>query len=202
MKTTPLLASTLLALAAVSTAAAAAKPGAPVSLASGTPACTAGAVGFSFVDCAGSFEGNLGGSLSSSQIAALNAQFGDNGFSYASGMVYSKSHAGGNGRSSDDGKHLRPNLHAGTQATGLFVIGLKQANRYSFYLIDGGTSGLSLVNFNVNGVVLGQTGGLSHAVYIGNALSQAAPVPEPQTYALMMAGLGAVCFVARRRAKR
>lgn len=29
--------------------------------------------------------------------------------------------------------------------------------------------------------------------------SQLAPVPEPETYALMLAGLGAVAFVARRR---
>jgi hypothetical protein len=32
--------------------------------------------------------------------------------------------------------------------------------------------------------------------------SQLAPVPEPETYALMLAGLGAVGFVARRRQPR
>lgn len=204
MKTTAALSTVLLALSAFSTGAVAAKPGASAPLVSGTPACSTGSAGFSFVDCVGSFEGNLAGSLSSSQIAALNAQFGDDGFSYASSMVYSKSDASGHGVFSDDGQDFSLNFDAGTKATGLFVIGLKQANRYSFYLIDGGTAGLSQINFNVNGVVTGQTGGLSHAVYIGNALTlaQTAPVPEPQTYALMLAGLGAIGFVARRRARR
>ena len=37
------------------------------------------------------------------------------------------------------------------------------------------------------------------ASYAGNLAVVAAPVPEPETYALMLAGLGAMAFVARRR---
>lgn len=40
---------------------------------------------------------------------------------------------------------------------------------------------------------------LTQASYTGNLAIFAAPIPEPQTYALLLAGLAAVGFVARRR---
>lgn len=168
----------------------------------GSPACTAGggASVTAFIDCAGSFSGNLGGALTQGQIEVLNAQFGDKGFSYGSGLTYSKSDATGYGLFTDLGDDFTLSFDGGAKATGLFVIGLKQANRYSFYLFDGGTAGIDTIDFNVLGVVSKQTDGLSHAVYLGNALT--APVPEPESYALMLAGLGAIGFVARRRAGR
>jgi len=49
--------------------------------------------------------------------------------------------------------------------------------------------------YKVTGNVTGAFGGL----YSLTSTLVTAPVPEPETYALMLAGLGAVAFVARRR---
>jgi opacity protein-like surface antigen len=79
---------------------------------------------------------------------------------------------------------------------GLFVLGIKGGPDYSLYLFDGGAAGITSLNFDTNGIVKGNGRpgpGLSHASLF------TAPVPEPETYALMLAGLAAIGFVARRR---
>lgn len=60
-------------------------------------------------------------------------------------------------------------------------------------LLDGGSN--SLVGHSLNSNVLGQ---YNFQVRNGAIIS---PVPEPETYALMLAGLGMVGFVARKRRK-
>lgn len=47
---------------------------------------------------------------------------------------------------------------------------------------------------SVSGITSGDMGG----IYNG-AISVAAPIPEPETYAMMLAGIGAIGFLARRR---
>lgn len=79
--------------------------------------------------------------------------------------------------------------------TGFFAISLMGANSFSMYLFNGGTTGISSIDYSMLGVSVngnGMTQDLSHAALI-------TPVPEPQTYALLAAGLGIVGWLARRR---
>lgn len=166
----------------------------------GTPDCAQGWTSLSYLACAGSFRGNLGGTLSADQLATLDAAFGSLGFSSAAASSYSKTDLADHGLFADDGRDFSLDFDAGLRATGLFVIGLKQADRYSFYLFDGGTAGVSGLSFDVAGVVPLNKSGLSHAAYLGAALVPAAtPVPEPDASTLLAAGLAALAFVSWRR---
>lgn len=77
---------------------------------------------------------------------------------------------------------------------GTFGLALKAGPEWSVYLLDGGTAGLSSVTFSIDK-------DLSHAaLYGGDGFTVGAPpIPEPGTYALMLAGLAAVAYRARRR---
>jgi hypothetical protein len=56
---------------------------------------------------------------------------------------------------------------------------------------------LAAGNYALN--VLGFANGSEGGFYAGGLIAQTAPIPEPETYALMLAGLGIVGFIARRR---
>ena len=68
-------------------------------------------------------------------------------------------------------------------------------------VINAGWSDLAVADINDAGEIVGT--GLYNGQSRGFVLSAAAiaAIPEPQTYALMLAGLAAVCAAARRRAK-
>ena len=140
-------------------------------------------------DCRGAFTGNINGSAS--EIAYLVSQWGGSftymGKSDDAGSGPFTSNPSGNGPST---------LTFDSPLSGMFVIGLKAANNHSYYLFNAASPITSLTFDTTAGVALNPRGiaqDLSHAnLYIG-------VVPEPESYAMMLAGLGLMGFVARRR---
>jgi hypothetical protein len=77
-----------------------------------------------------------------------------------------------------------------------FIVTLKGGNEIAAYYFGSGLQAGSVLSFNIPGT---QGAGFSHASVFAAGSSITAAVPEPETYALMLAGLVAVSFVARRR---
>ena len=141
--------------------------------------------------CAGSFGGNINGSAS--ETSYLNTRFGGT-FTYAGA-----SDGPNNGPfTSNPQVPLNGTLTFDSPILGNFVIGLMAANNYSYYFFSALSPTSFLIFSSTTGVA---TNGrdmpqdLSHA----NLYVMTRPVPEPETYALMMAGLAALGFVSRRR---
>lgn len=90
----------------------------------------------------------------------------------------------------------------GGAQSGLFVLALKAGDAFSLYEFDGSgiEGGISSIAYDTLGVGFHSPGndmahygqGLSHATLY------AVPVPEPETYALMLAGLAALALVKKR----
>ena len=163
----------------------------------------------SATSCLGPTAGTLTGS--SSETTYLNNNWGTySGGSYSSGTSYSGggTYSGGTrsytyGGSSSDANNgpftTNPMVSSnGTltfknQMSGAFVIGLEAGGYYSYYSFNAPTAISSLTYSSTNGVAFNQPLAYASMYYA------VAPVPEPQTYALILAGIGAVAFMGKRR---
>lgn len=191
MNTTSLSLSALIALAGFALPAHA-KPA--VSLPNCAASTTVNSAGY--VSCLGSFSGNMDNQLDGAGgiFAAIEGNFGLDTSSYFSSESFS---AAGNPFAQNEGSLDDGVINFDQALTGSFVLGLKQGNAYSLYMFDGAkvAGGISSIAFDTNGVWKNSGNDLSHAGFFGTVTA----VPEPTTYAMLLAGLAAVGFVARRR---
>lgn len=192
MKSAPFLSASLLALAMASAPAHALTPSGLDCAAYGT------SVAMGALSCSGAWVGN-DSNQQTETLAQLQQDF--------SGIVGSIdwTYAGKTETGNSAGPFSSvPGGSSGTLTldaplTGYFVVGLKAGNRFSLYLFDGGSTGIDSLQYTTSGTSFQNDvpQGLSHAsLYIPHGLP---PVPEADTYLMMLAGLGLVGYIARRK---
>jgi len=144
--------------------------------------------------CKGAFNGNIDGAQA--ETTYLSGLGGDWLGSY---VYWGKSDDTGNGPFTSNPNGTGGTLTFDQAISGKFVIGLKASNNYSYYLFNAATPLTSLTFDTTAGIAVNNVGnpqGLSHAsLYV-------ASVPEPETYAMLLAGFGLICGIARRRKQK
>ena len=168
--------------------------GAHAALTMTTPACTASILTPTYTACGGSFDGN-----NKNQSADVNAYIAS---TFGSGYTVSGSSddAGTFGPFTSNPTGTTGTLTFDSSIDGAFVLALKAADQFSLFYYDGAGPAISSINFSTLGVAVNSSGipnGLSHATLYAGPMTP--PVPEPETYALMLGGLGLVGWMARRR---
>jgi hypothetical protein len=147
-----------------------------------------------YVACSGAWSGNNVGNATT--LAAVASQIHKDFGLTVSGPV----DITGSNTNGTSGTLTLPGLEKG-----FFVIALKAGDAFSLYEFNGGTAGISSINFDTLGVGFYSDHGTK--VHYGQGLSHAdfyasTSVPEPATLALFAAGLAGLGFaLSRRRSK-
>lgn len=163
-------------------------------------------------DCYGVSAGNITGGGTYDGAPVLNAMNWGTGWTYFAdsdggqgatyhGLSFSvTATSGSSGSWTLTGTDTNGSLSLNFPTSLDFAVGLKGGNEYALWGFDdaavsGTDSGTFSIVFTNNG---GNNPNLSHLIVFGREASIAA-IPEPQTYAMLLAGLGLVGFAARRK---